>query len=147
MSLRLTEPMSAADLATLGRSELVARCSALEADLERHVEGLAEMRALKLGTGKGARTEWGLTPKETIVFGVLMAREIATKDALYIALYSGQARSGPDPKVVDVFVCKLRSKVERHGVIVENRWGEGWFLSPASKARARELMAAAPEIP
>jgi len=89
--------------------------------------------------------EWGLTHQETRVFGVLVNRELATKDAIMAGLYSDKAgaEGEVDPKIVDVFVCKIRKKLKPFGVEIHTVWGQGYALSAASRNQYRVVPRAA----
>jgi hypothetical protein len=53
------------------------------------------------------------------------------------ALYSG-TDDRATPKILDVIMCKMRTKLRPHGITVETVWGRGYRLS----RQARERMAA-----
>lgn len=88
-----------------------------------------------------APLEWRLTVAEQRVFGVLMARELATKDAIMAALYRDQAKDEAEPKIVDVFICKARAKLRAFSVSIETSWGQGYYLTAQTKAAVRERLA------
>ncbi|MFC3074666.1 helix-turn-helix domain-containing protein [Shinella pollutisoli] len=71
--------------------------------------------------------EWGLTPTESRLVGALMKRELATKSYLMSVLYSDRMEE-PEEKIVDVLVCKIRRKLQLHGVAIETVWGQGYRL-------------------
>lgn len=73
--------------------------------------------------------EWSLTSSEARVFSHLTTRDVATKASIMAALYSDKI-DGEDvePKIVDVFVCKLRRKVAKFGVEIATVWGQGYSL-------------------
>ena len=98
------------------------------ATLER---ALLETRPLPL--------EWGLTGSEARVFGALVTREIATKDTIMYALYGDRldADASVEPKIVDVFVHKLRRKLKPFGVIIQTCWAVGYALDAESRRRFR----------
>lgn len=79
--------------------------------------------------------EWRLTQHEARVFGVLRARELATKDAILAGLYGHLAGDAPEAKIVDVFICKLRKKLQPFGIVIETIWGQGYRLAAESRAR------------
>jgi DNA-binding response OmpR family regulator len=109
-------------------------------DLERENELLRDRVAQledAMGLGFMPPPEWGLTRSERLLLGVLMAREIATKNAVMAGLYGMDVRDPPFEKIVDVLISKLRKKLVPHGITIETRWGEGHFLSPAMKSRVR----------
>ena len=72
-----------------------------------------------------------LTHKEYGILQLLCLRKgtTVTKQMLYNHLYSGMG--GPHPKIIDVFVCKLRKKlVELTGGedYIGTVWGRGYIL-------------------
>lgn len=117
-----------------------ARLEAVEAENEMLRERIIRLEGL-LGMHIAAPIEFGLTPQETRVFGVLMARELATKDAVMAALYHSIAKEEAEVKIVDVFICKIRAKLKRFGIAIETQWGHGYFLTAATKARVKEMLA------
>ena len=84
--------------------------------------------------------EWRLTGSEMRVFGVLMAREMATKDAIMAALYRDSCRDEAEIKIVDVFICKIRAKLRPFDVPIETIWGHGYRLTSDAKTRVREQL-------
>lgn len=89
--------------------------------------------------------EWGLTQQETRVFGTLVNREVATKDAVMAALYSDRAgaEGEVEPKIVDVFVCKIRKKLKPFGIEIRTVWGQGYALNPDVRSAYRHASKAA----
>lgn len=68
-----------------------------------------------------------LTPNEESALRVLLRRRgLVTKEAIYNALYGH--RDGPDEKLVDVWVHKLRRKLEGTGYEIITSWGRGYEL-------------------
>ena len=47
----------------------------------------------------------------------------------------------PDPKIIDVFICKLRGRLKKHGIKVSCKWGLGYFMDGENKRKLRELIA------
>lgn len=89
--------------------------------------------------------EWGLTQQETRVFGTLVNREVATKDAVMAALYSDRAgaEGEVEPKIVDVFVCKIRKKLKPFGIEIRTVWGQGYALKADIRSAYRHASKAA----
>lgn len=77
--------------------------------------------------------EWRLTKRENGVMSVLVARGLATKDAIMAGLYSDKIGEEPEPKIVDIFICKIRKKLEPFGIQIETRWGQGYYLDDATR--------------
>ncbi|WP_367278227.1 helix-turn-helix domain-containing protein [uncultured Alsobacter sp.] len=74
--------------------------------------------------------EWGLSPSEQKVMGVLLTREMATKDALMAALYTANGRDEAELKIVDVFICKMRKKLKPFAISITTVWAQGYALPP-----------------
>jgi DNA-binding response OmpR family regulator len=118
---------------------------ALQAENERLHERIAALEAA-LGCGFVAPEAWRLTRHEAAVFGILLAaRGIAGTEAIMAGLYAGGEFDEPNVKIVQVWVHKLRVKLEPHGLAIETAWGFGYRLSPETKALARAQIAAAAE--
>jgi two-component system cell cycle response regulator CtrA len=82
-----------------------------------------------------------LTRREFEVLEMLMLRPgvLLAKEHLMTKLYGGE--DGPDQKIVDVFVCKLRRKLAAASAadMIRTVWGRGYVLSEP----APEVVAAA----
>ena len=119
-----------------------ARLEAIEDENDRLRERIRQLEKV-MGMDITLPLEWGLTGHERMVFGVLMARSMATKDACMAALYRNVGKDEADPKIVDVFVCKMRKKLGPFGVVIKTVWGAGYKLEPDIKAIVRHQMAMA----
>jgi two-component system cell cycle response regulator CtrA len=80
-----------------------------------------------------------LTPKEYAIVELLSLRKgtVLTKEMMLSHLY-GDRVNEPEPKIIDVFVCKLRKKLtlatDGHHYI-ETVWGRGYVMrDPVSDA-------------
>lgn len=83
---------------------------------------------------------FALTGAEHILLTELMRRESLSKARACNALYSHRIDDNiPEPKIVDVFICKMRQKLKRHGVEISTEWGAGYYLTPEAK-RTVELL-------
>lgn len=74
--------------------------------------------------------ELKLTPRERRLFNHLNARKgkYFTREALLNAIYFDTSDQ-PEPKIIDVFACKLRPKLVEYGLTVENRRDLGFRLT------------------
>ncbi|TPN44433.1 winged helix family transcriptional regulator [Mesorhizobium sp. B1-1-4] len=81
--------------------------------------------------------EWLLTGSEARLFAFLTTRDVATKAAIMQAIYSPGVDDEPEPKIVDVFVCKMRKKLKPFGVSIETVWGQGYALQRRSEYQTR----------
>lgn len=114
-----------------------ARLEAQKEEIARLEERVAYLESA-LGMDFIAPVEWRLTTKESAVLGVIMAREIAPKNAILLAVY--QEMDQPEEKIVDVFVCKIRKKLEPFGIQIDTLWGRGYYLTVENKAKINKRM-------
>jgi two-component system cell cycle response regulator CtrA len=112
-----------------GASRPVIEVGPIEVDLHQHVVS-AFGRPLHL-TGK----EFGMMEAMALRKG-----QVLSKEALMNHLYGGMDE--PELKIIDVFICKLRKKLETAGAKdhVETVWGQGYRLvaAPTEVAERRE---------
>jgi len=87
-----------------------------------------------------------LTPAEFALFEALwQARpRVMTKEQL-LAATAGHGFDDREIKIVDVFVCKVRKKLERTGIVIDTAWGRGYrVMTP--RARQHEAVATADHL-
>lgn len=76
--------------------------------------------------------DWGvhLSRKEQQIAAILHKRLgcIVTRNSLMDALYFDDPNGGPDGKIVDVFVCKLRKKLIGSGFMIKSIHGIGYSM-------------------
>jgi two-component system cell cycle response regulator CtrA len=119
------------------------RLSLLEAENEQLRERIAYLEREFMGADVLLPLEWRLTSAEARLFGVLIAREMATKQALMTGIYGGSARDEAQIKIVDVFICKIRKKLRPFGIELQTFWGLGYGLDAETRARLAKRKAAA----
>ena len=103
---------------THGHNSATVSAGNLEVDLNRHL-ALVEGESLPL-TGKEFRI---------VEFLALRKGSVLSKTAFLSHLYGGMDE--PEPKIIDVFICKLRRKLEiagARGVSIDTVWGQGYIL-------------------
>jgi two-component system cell cycle response regulator CtrA len=116
-------------------SELVARVKAIIRRSHGHPDSVIEIGDLSINldlhnTKIGAQIVH-LTTKEQALLELLALRrgQIVTKEQFLTHLYNGIDE--PELKIIDVFVCKMRKKIEEaSGGInyIETIWGRGYSL-------------------
>ena len=137
----LTKPFEKKEL--LARLQAIIRRSAGHAASIIHVGPLEIHLGNKTVSCNGKRIP--LTTKEYGIVELLALRKgsVLPKEAFLNHLYNGMDE--PDTKVVDVFVCKIRKKLQDatgNSRIVETVWGRGYIMkdethnSPKSNAKA-----------
>jgi two-component system cell cycle response regulator CtrA len=121
-----------------GHSRSVLRCGCVELSLDRH-----EVRV------RGERL--AISRREFSVLELLFLKQgvILNKTAFLNHLYCGEEE--PEPKTIDVIICRLRKKLAAVGVpmLIDTVWGCGYILreplpvegSPAVEPHAHSLSA------
>jgi len=84
-----------------------------------------------------------LTETEAVIVGVLHDRDIATTDCIMANLYSGSDR--PEPKIIDVMICRIRKNFKKYGIEIETVWGQGYSLSHEMKLKLKRTLDARQE--
>lgn len=77
---------------------------------------------------------WGLTPREKAVFDILMAREVAHKEAIIGAIWAGAAVECDN--MLKIVICKMRPKLKPRGIRIITHRGFGYSIPPKDKAKA-----------
>lgn len=75
-----------------------------------------------------------LTGHEELLFRHLVRREIVTPQSAMLALYGMEEER--DPKIVDVFICRLRKKLAPFGAEIATLWARGYQLKDRARWRA-----------
>lgn len=76
------------------------------------------------------------------ILGILIRREFADRNAVFDCMYGHQPEvSQPPIKILDVYISHARKMLRCHGIEIETIWGRGWCVSPANKAKLREVIA------
>lgn len=85
---------------------------------------------------------FGLTKRETALMAELIRREdvVVDKLALHAALYGVDDPDLPELKIIDIFVCKMRSKLAPFGLrdCIETIWGRGYAIRGVNRVRLLE---------
>lgn len=86
------------------------------------------MNAKKVSVGG---RQASLTKKEYQIIEILALRKgcVLSKEALLDHLYGGLDE--PNPKIIDVFICKIRRKLQALGAgdFIETNWGRGYMVA------------------
>lgn len=116
------------------------RCELLTQENEELRDRIFQLEDL-LGMNFDSPAFLGLTGKEAKLFGILMKRDAVTKAGAMDALYGLSPEIDmAEEKIIDVFICKLRAKLETFGIGIETNWGQGYFMTEAAKLAATELI-------
>jgi hypothetical protein len=107
-----------------------ARAKVLEAENDELRARIAELEEA-LGVATLPPPLFGLTSQEAVMFGVLLKTANPRKSTFMTALYSNEADDPPEEKIIDVFVCKMRKKLQPFGITIDTSWGEGFSMPEA----------------
>lgn len=96
--------------------------------------------------------EFTFTNKERKLFALLYSNpghiypKFAILDELYrIPDFQGASRTEdeiPEPKIVDVFVCKINKKTRPHGIEISNVWGQGYTMTRENFLKVEKMLEA-----
>lgn len=100
-------------------------------DLRRELGEVLTKRAIA-----ELKMAYDLSPKEAKLLNVLYGSgsQPVDKNRLHALWYGHREDGGAEPKILDVYACKLRNKIGYDAV--ETIWGLGYRLSP----KGRELV-------
>ncbi len=129
------------------KRELMARIQAIVRRSKGHAQSVIKTGPITVNLD--ARTvevdskQLHLTSKEYGIIELLSLRKgsTLTKEMFLNHLYGGMDE--PEVKIIDVFICKLRKKIEKitpdGGSCIETVWGRGYVLrDPAGAAASKE---------
>lgn len=116
--------------------ELVARLQALVRRANGHAQNVLQFGDLTLNlTARDVSvgdTRVELTSKEYQMFELLCLRKgnVVSKESFLDHLYGGMDE--PEMKIIDVFICKLRKKIEKSDAstpLIQTVWGRGYRVN------------------
>lgn len=124
------------------QAELIARVHAIMRRSKGYAAPIVQIGALELNLDSRSVAVDGrqvhLTGKEYAILELLVLRKgiVLTKDAFLNHLYGGMDE--PEMKIIDVFICKLRKKLQLAGAgnLIGTVWGRGYMLRDEAPAPA-----------
>ena len=118
----------------MDRIELIARIRAVVRRNRGFSQSLLRIGDLTLDvdqhdvTAKGVRVHF--TPREFAILELLVLRRnvVMTKEVILTHLYGGIDE--PEIKIIDVFMCKIRTKLAKAGLptVISTVWGRGYTV-------------------
>ncbi len=124
--------------------EIISRILSVAARRAGYSAPILRIGALKVDL-RTRRVSWGpkkveMSPSQYEIFEMLCLNRMAavTKDDIMGQLYG--IDEGPDPRVIDVFICKLRAKFVEAGApanIIDTIRGRGFQLGTIEEGRGR----------
>ncbi len=123
----------------MDRAELAARIRAIVRRSRGYSQSQLQVGNLTLDVSNqdvianGMRVH--LTTREFAILELLVLRRnmIMTKEAILTQLYGGMDE--PEIKIIDVFVCKIRSKLTKAGLpnVITTVWGRGYSVKDTGR--------------
>ncbi len=126
------------------RRELIARIQAIVRRSKGHAASVLKTGRLTVNLAAHTVEIDGkpvhLTSKEYGILELLSLRKgtTLTKEMFLNHLYGGMDE--PEPKIIDVFICKLRKKISKVAggdTFIETVWGRGYVLRDPSDVKAK----------
>lgn len=122
---------------SIDRAELLGRMRAIVRRSGGHSQSLLRVGALTLNVEQQevlvGDCSVALTGKEFALLQLLVLRKnmVLSKDVILSHLYGGMDE--PATKIVDVFICKIRSKLAKAGLrdVIGTVWGRGYTVREA----------------
>lgn len=111
------------DVDLASRAQLIAHIDTIEARLAALAGAFAESRVA------GTAQAFGLTDLPVRLLLILADGKPHTRAALYDGIYFDLPDDGPDPKIVDIFICRIRKSFAGTGIVVTTIWGLGYQVT------------------
>ena len=130
------------------RYELLAYLEAIIRRANGHASALIKAGNLMMDLSRNLISIDGkfvpLTQKEYQIVNLLCMRKgaVLSKESFISHIYGGI--NEPDSKIIDVFVCKLRRKLEKSGLKnarIDTVWGQGYVLRDEDEENEAEAIA------
>jgi len=121
-------PRIAPDFAVMSRDALENYAAQVDYAL-RNLQGEVECGVLQLmaffNALAAAHPDFAkLTSTEALFLSALKPHP-QSKEVIHQSVYADQI-DGPEPKIVDVYICKLRQKIKPLGLRIDTLWGRGY---------------------
>lgn len=110
------------------------------ADKEAEIEALRQVR---VGDHERFVGVAGFTAMEARFVALIASRDRVSKEAAFSALYDHGSDDPPAPKIVDIWLHRVRRKLKPYGVTIETIWGFGFQVSAEGRKRLHEIADAA----
>lgn len=114
----------------------------LRHELDEALETIRQLRAQLVPT-LSFPPSWCLTPKESALLAFLVARSPrpTSHEQILDAIYQGYDEA-PQPKLVDVYIFRLRGKLAPVGVEIRTHRGFGFFIAAEQAKVIRQVCGA-----
>lgn len=79
-----------------------------------------------------------LSPLQGVILGLFLKHKnrVLTKEVIWRYIWGMRPEDEqPEPKIVDVYICKIRAVLRRHDVAIETMWGRGYLIDDENHAK------------
>lgn len=111
----------------------------LKEELDIAHERIRQLEQELQGRVMGVPMAFKLTYKEEQIFKVLLSRSLVSKQSFMAACYVDHFVCD---RIIDVFICKIRRKLERFDMKINTAWGKGYYISSEDKATVKKMLEA-----
>lgn len=125
---------------TASRAELIAHIDRLEAKLDSY--GDVEREQAMANIAAACR----ISPKMAKIAALLADGLPHSKSAILDHLYFDRPDDPPEQKIIDVYICKLRTALAPFGVTIETVWGLGYRILDGRDALTAIMSGEFPEV-
>lgn len=88
-----------------------------------------------LGMTYKGDVRWGLTATQTQILGLIAKTAVATNERIKTAMWGYRLDPLEDEDAnMKVQISKMRPKLARYGIVIQTKWGVGYYLTPESRA-------------
>ncbi len=108
-------------------------------ELDRLRDYVSQMEEA-FGLNLSLPNEFGLTPLEMKIVGLLTLQSIVSKEMIFAGLYGSRNECDqPDIKTIDVHICKLRRKLSAKDISIKTYHGMGYYVEDETRALLKTL--------
>jgi two-component system cell cycle response regulator CtrA len=93
-----------------------------------------------LGVGWSMPRALVLSPKEERLLAALFKRGRLTRDGAWTAMYHDSLGEYPEPKIIDVFLCRLRKKLKPFGMEIVTVTGRGFEIPESTRETLKQMI-------
>lgn len=93
-----------------------------------------------LGVGWVMPRALGLSPKEERLVAALFRRGRLTREGAWTAMYYDSSGDYPEPKIVDVLLCRVRKKLKPFGMEILTHHGRGFELPEGTRETLKRMI-------
>ncbi len=114
-------------------------------DLETAVERIRQLED-DAGLNFEVHPHYKLTKTEEALLGMFAnSTGVLTKERVLTAIW-GMSEDPPNPKIVDVLICKIRKKLKPFGVEIDTYWARGWHMTPENREKVKTMRLEPPRL-